>query len=487
MSLLDAFLRDAWQQPVVRSDVFIAIRTDGATGSGTEYDPYNGKGYVGDLSANATRFDSILSDTSKVPDGTTVRLGPTTSGSEFLTRGFNVTDATAGLGWSPASRNGLRLVGSGVNETTLKVVGHTAFKFAVAIGNHDASHFVSGFEASDFTVDCAITSTSTSKVAIGAVALTGRHVWLRRLRVINFGLKGSEAPASYILSTGRAHYSNGNIPYDCVIESCVLESPYFETEAAAPVTCLHLGAKQTATWANNKWHQACVIRDCYVDCGSANLGQDFRGITVFGGIGSIVECNRILNCRRGGPYRTTADSVQELPVKDLIVRENYYYNVVRGIELIMPGSGSDTQNVNNRLIVDGNELELALLPASEGPQAMKFTGSSSTSPRRFGTLIVQNNAIRPKDNDTTTQATRYGSQFDSCGEAVVEDNVINLGASSGGENPPDNAVRRDNSVAKLKVFNNEKSSGDFLPVFNSQSGLHGWELTNEAEDAFLVR
>jgi hypothetical protein len=24
-------------------------------------------------------------------------------------------------------------------------------------------------------------------------------------------------------------------------------------------------------------------------------------------------------------------------------------------------------------------------------------------------------------------------------------------------------------------------------VYNSQSGLHDWELTNEAEDAFLVR
>jgi hypothetical protein len=411
MSLLDAFLRDSLLNTVVRSDVWIGIRTDGATGSGTADDPYNGKGYVGDLSSNATRFDSILSDSAKVPAGTTVHLGPTSADSEFLTRGFNVTDAAAGLGWSLASRGGLRLVGSGVNETTLQVVSPTALKFTVAIGNHDQTDFVNGFEASDFTIDCNITATSPSNVAVGAAALTGKHVWLRRLRVIKFGLKGNEAPAAYILSTGRAHYSNGYIPFDCVIDSCILENPYGDTDAAAPVVCLHLGAKLSATWANNKWHQACVIRNCYVDCATAVLSQDMRGIAVYGGIGSRVECNRILNCRRGGPYRTDAD--QELPVKDLVVRANYYYNVVRGMELGMPGSGADTDNVNGRLIVEENQIELALngVTGEADPQAMKFTGASSTSPRRFTTLIARGNAIRPKDNNSTTQANRYGIEF----------------------------------------------------------------------------
>jgi hypothetical protein len=217
---------------------------------------------------------------------------------------------------------------------------------------------------------------------------------------------------------------------------------------------------------------------------------------VFGGVGSIVECNRVLNCRYGGPVRAASDSSDsadpsdsQLPAKDLIVRDNYFYNVIVGLCQRMPGAGSDTNNVNARLLAHDNEIELALagVSAEPNPTGMIFAGSSSTAPRGCGTLIVQDNTIRPKDNDTTTQATRYGIQFDSCSEAVVEDNVINLGATSGGENPPDNAVRHDTSVAKLKVFNNEKSSGDFLPVFNSVTGLHDWELTNEAEDAFLVR
>jgi len=66
--------------------------------------------------------------------------------------------------------------------------------------------------------------------------------------------------------------------------------------------------------------------------------------------------------------------------------------------------------------------------------------------------------------------------------------VINLGRlNASADNPPDNALRHDTSVAKVKAFNNQKSSGEFLPVYNSATGLHDWELTNEVEDAFLVR
>ena len=42
MSLFDALLRDSLLNTVVQSDVYIAIRTDGAPGAGTEEDPYNG-------------------------------------------------------------------------------------------------------------------------------------------------------------------------------------------------------------------------------------------------------------------------------------------------------------------------------------------------------------------------------------------------------------------------------------------------------------
>lgn len=39
----------------------------------------------------------------------------------------------------------------------------------------------------------------------------------------------------------------------------------------------------------------------------------------------------------------------------------------------------------------------------------------------------------------------------------------------------------------MKVFNNQKSSGAFLPVFNTATSKLDWELTNEAENAYLIR
>lgn len=52
MSLLDALLRDAPLATVVQSDVWFAIRQDGARGSGKQDDPYDG--------STAAAFDSVM-------------------------------------------------------------------------------------------------------------------------------------------------------------------------------------------------------------------------------------------------------------------------------------------------------------------------------------------------------------------------------------------------------------------------------------------
>jgi hypothetical protein len=61
----------------------------------------------------------------------------------------------------------------------------------VAMGKNHQTDFLRGFEASAFTVDCAMTGTPSGNLAVGAVALTGQHVLWRRIRVIAFGVSGS--------------------------------------------------------------------------------------------------------------------------------------------------------------------------------------------------------------------------------------------------------------------------------------------------------
>ena len=132
MSLLDAFLRDAWQQPVVKSDVWFAYRSDPAVGQGTKEDPWNGND-----SKVPGNFDAKMS---LVPANTTVRLGPGT----FTTKGHQ--------GWTPQA-TGLRIVGAGMEVTTLKVSGTTATT-TCAIGNPTSPPPLNGFEVSDLTIDC---------------------------------------------------------------------------------------------------------------------------------------------------------------------------------------------------------------------------------------------------------------------------------------------------------------------------------------------
>jgi len=103
MSLLDALLLDPY-----KFHVWILVRTDGGTarkGSGTLADPYQ----VGD----ALTFDTLMNE---LPTDTIVHLGPATTASPFKTNGS--ADGVSG-GWSP--KKGMRIIGSGVDVTTLKL------------------------------------------------------------------------------------------------------------------------------------------------------------------------------------------------------------------------------------------------------------------------------------------------------------------------------------------------------------------------------
>src|SRR5689334_11906902 len=109
MSLLDGLILDgALNPPVVKQEIWLAIRTDGATGAGTEDDPYNCTGRDSDADP---KFDQIMrlivSNYPFNPLPTTIRLQPGT----YYTKGFGSAQS-AGEGWTAAA--GMRMVGSGI-------------------------------------------------------------------------------------------------------------------------------------------------------------------------------------------------------------------------------------------------------------------------------------------------------------------------------------------------------------------------------------
>lgn len=95
--LLDGLGVSGLQKPL--KEIFLCIRTDGATGDGSRENPY--------LANTAAQFDAIMENI--VTENTLVHLGP----GLFRTRGGQAA------GW--LLKSGVHIVGSGIFSTTLRL------------------------------------------------------------------------------------------------------------------------------------------------------------------------------------------------------------------------------------------------------------------------------------------------------------------------------------------------------------------------------
>jgi len=157
-------------------------------------------------------------------------------------------------GWKP--QNGLRIVGSSMASTTLKLVGASRRNADYAAIGLDYFEFADGFQTEDFTIDCALDEQPSPYVVCGAIRFEGggRHVRIRRVRAIRFG---SRSPDTYIENFVFFIGSDAaKETYHNVIEECVAEMPspnvYWNS------TIFHMGGG----WYNGKslYHRACVLR-----------------------------------------------------------------------------------------------------------------------------------------------------------------------------------------------------------------------------------
>src|SRR5690348_15042023 len=168
MSLMDALLLDPYGVDLSRGEVWIAARTDGVAGSGTQNDPYDG--------STQAKFDALLNVTLNYHPNTRIHLGPGT----FQTSGFCNTTLSGVL-----PETGWKIIGSGMDITVLKLVGMALDNsVTAAIGNNA---FLDTFEVWDLPIDCNVSGQTTQKVVCNAINVTGAHIRLRRVRVINWG------------------------------------------------------------------------------------------------------------------------------------------------------------------------------------------------------------------------------------------------------------------------------------------------------------
>jgi hypothetical protein len=160
MSLLDALLLDP-----VRIDTWVAKRADSVAGTGTQTDPYDG--------STLAKFDKLMRDS--VGPNTCVHLGP----GEFETAGY--FEGIGGVYWQP--KTGMRIVGSGIDVTTLKLVSAATSQQAYAVAHPLSSSTVDFFELSDLTINCNWSAQVNASVASGAVRVMGNHSRVVRVKV----------------------------------------------------------------------------------------------------------------------------------------------------------------------------------------------------------------------------------------------------------------------------------------------------------------
>src|SRR5262245_26577487 len=133
MSLSEALLLDPYTM-----DVYVANRTDGVSGSGTQNDPFDG--------STQSKFDAVMNS---IATYTCVHLAPGT----FKTNGY--TDSTGGA-WQ--SNTGTKIVGFAIDVTTLQLVANVSSAHFFANGHAVLSGTqavnVDYFEVSDLTIDC---------------------------------------------------------------------------------------------------------------------------------------------------------------------------------------------------------------------------------------------------------------------------------------------------------------------------------------------
>jgi hypothetical protein len=321
-------------------EIWIGLRTDGLPGDGTLASPYNGVGAGFDAKLSELQQSGVTNIAIHVQPGT------------YDTRGS--------LAYQPLS--GWRILGAGMDITTLKLVNVSNAAYIAVIGN---TAFERGIDVADLTVDCNYSLTNPSLSS--GISLSGTHHSVRRVKAVNaYGALGVyENFTITIGNQGRA--SEGNL-----IEYCEVSA--FKGSYSF---CISFNGGSFAQSANASNYISGIIR------GNRVLDLHFRdgpsllqAYGMGGPRGVVMENNFAYRCDIG----FNADTGYS---RDFTMRGNHFYGC-RKAGIVMPG-----QLLEN-ITFEENFIEIDPLATSAG---IAFTDNGGLSQARH--LIVRNNVIRP--------------------------------------------------------------------------------------------
>jgi hypothetical protein len=353
----------------------------------------------------------------------------------------------------------MRIVGSGIGVTIMHLIGVPTGEVRTAIGtnyNGPGSFPLSGFEATDFTIDCGFNSAVASSGNFG-VAIYGKDILFKRVRVINFGANNA---GGFYAAINAAFWSSENVE----ISDCVVESP---TPASSSLNQSKL-AFYYFGGSTNSPHRLCTVRNCAGRGDTAiepppSIRDYIVGIVIGTGIGTVIDGNQLANVASAIQLPSLTE-----PTKDAIIWNNYARNVWKGIDIPV------TSGSVGRLVITDNVFDLG--DSLSNPVGISLPGNAVD---RYGQVVLRKNLIRFVKDPAVPAVALKGIDVSGATNLIVENNII-----SNMTNPDTDAVRFQN-CGSTKFFNNQSGAGALLRGYNVSTAKKTLELQDAVDDVLL--
>lgn len=389
------------------TQAWIANRTDGQYGSGTQSDPYNGNG--------PDNFAEVMQ---ALPPHSEVILLP----GKYHTRGWcqDLPDLSFML------KPGQRFRGCGMGNTTLKLVDvqqtPSDYNIMLAAVKGTFDHTT----VSDLTIDMNFGGQDYKDAMMSACHLQGSHARIDRVRMINFGNKSTRWENFAIgLGGGQSPTNVVNIS----IKDCVIEQPAWMDEKAAFTAVQFFGGADggsttyqgevSGNYFDGQFPDGTITAHTPLSGHLFTPGRySMQAIGVGDGWQMVYKNNRIRNLVNG-IYMDTGRG------KDLVIEGNRFHNVYAavGFHYQSPDATWD------RVTIEGNEVALVRIKGlqANAPYGIYMGAHSDDNLPRIKEAIIRNNRIHLVGMDMDPEnRTTAGIVVDHAGQAVIEGNLIRL-------------------------------------------------------------
>ena len=414
--------------PISTQGIWIAVRTDGQAGSGTESDPYDG--------STMAKFDAIMGDNSKTSPYTTIHLGPGT---------FRSSASDQNNKWKVKA--GWVVEGAGMYSTTIQMGG------SVAGIHHDLEAFKSAQNGSstdnviirDLTVDCnwaELSATADSgaggekNICVYAICLFGSNNLIERVRHINtYGsfANGREEFGIFLCAPNQMDATGNRISY------CRAELP--EGNHGSAFNIAGNGSGSPIRYAINSKVDHCTVIGIggLFRPGTKNFSNGLGGASFAKNCevsdNSVTDCSGVFYCDTG-----TLENIQILN-----------NTVVRGwLGVGIVADGPNESWTKNNVQIRGNNINVQNRCINAPSDAIDILGAPTTA------CTIDSNTITFDMN---------GSGFSGF-HTILAQQVTDLTVSNnivGAPAPPGSTTVQFLNCTNVTTFGNRSPSGDPVP------------------------